>query len=206
MPGSITINFSDKLAGLSQIDKLRLQMGIFEWVFGEIDSHPEWKLASLANQWTINIHESNESQLDEFRALVDPSDTLANGIPHGITLKNIKQIDVFIPNIGGDLGIRQAFSAISHEICHMMVSLLVDLGVLPSRSRRRLQDKTMPPGSEGNTETTEVHDRENEVKQGARSNKTFSSTNHNVNGVNLGTFELVGIDITDLINKLENDN
>ena len=204
MPGTITINYSDKLDRLSQQDKLKIQLGIFEWVFGEIDSHPEWQLASLANEWTINIRESSESQLDEYSTLVGANDTLASGIPHGITRKNIKQIDVFIPNIGGNLGIRQSFSAISHEICHMMLSILVDLGVLPKRSHRRHRDKNAAPGTDGNTETTEVHDRENEVKMGTRSNKKFNVTNRVVNGVNLGTFELVGIDITDLINKLEN--
>jgi len=203
VPGAIKINFSDNLTGLTQVDKLRIEAGIFEWVFGEIDSHPEWQLANLANQWTINIHESNESNLDEFSALINPGDVLANGIPHGITRKNIKQIDVFIPNMGGEIGIRQSFSAIAHEISHMMVSLLVDLGVVPPRSRRRLRDKAAAAGTEGNTETTEVHDRENEVIQGTRSNKKFHLSNHTVRGVNLGTFELVGIDVTDLINKLE---
>jgi len=203
MPGTITINYSEKLDGFPQQDKLKLQLGILEWVFGEIDSHPEWQLASLANEWTINIHESSESELEEYGALVGTHDKLANGIPHGMTRKNIKQIDVFIPNIGGNFGIRQSFSAVSHEICHMMLSLLVELGVLPARSRRRYRDKNAAAGTEGNTETTEVHDRENEVRMGIRDNKKFMVTNRTVNGIQLGTFELVGIDITDLINKLE---
>jgi len=179
-------------------------MGILHWIFGELDTRPEWPLAVMANQWKINIHESSESNLDEHRALVDSRDVLANGIPHGITRKNIKQVDVFIPNIGGNYGIRQSFSAISHEICHMMVSLLVDLNVLPTRSNRRQKDKMMQAGSSGNTETTEVHDREAEVKLGIRQNKKYKVTSREVQGIQIDEFELVGIDITDLINKAEN--
>ncbi len=197
---TVSIVFSDKLTGLKALDRQRLQFGMIEWMFGEIDKPDEWEIARIANEWKILVHESSESSLGEYAALINTGDELNPGIPHGITRKNIKQIDVFIPNVGGILGLRQAFDAISHEIAHMMVSILVDLGKLPARSRRRLQDKTNPPGSEGNTEVVEVHDRVNEIKQGTRSSKKFRVSGHNVNGLDLGDYELVGIDITDLIN------
>ena len=141
---TLTIFFSDKLSALRDLDRARLQYGILEWIFGEIDRPNEWEIAKIANEWKILIHESSESTFDEYQALVKPEDELNSGIPHGITRKNIKQIDVFIPNVGGALGLRQAFDAISHEIGHMMVSILVDLGKLDTRSRRRLPDKTNP--------------------------------------------------------------
>ena len=201
---TITIFFSHMLSALTDLDRLRLQFGIFEWVFGDIDKPNEWDIARRANEWKILIHESSESQMAEYQALINPGDALNAGIPHGITRKNIKQIDVFIPNVGGILGLRQAFDAISHEIAHMMVSILVDMGKLPPRSKRRLQDKANPPNSEGNTETVEVHDRINEIKNGTRSAKKFRVENHKINDKDLGNFELVGIDITDLINMGEN--
>ena len=197
---TITIFFSQNLSALGDLDRLRLQFGIMEWIFGEIDKPNEWEIARQANEWKVLIHESGESQLAEYQALINPGDALNAGIPHGITRKNIKQIDVFIPNVGGVLGLRQAFDAISHEIAHMMVSILVDLGKLPPRSRRRLQDKANPVGSEGNTETVEVHDRINEIKNGTRAPKKFHVQNHKINDTDLGNFELVGIDISDLIN------
>lgn len=202
MSGTITIEFSNKLTGLSEKDKHKLRLGIIKWIFGEINKPQEWEIAKRANEWKIIIHESSESNLAEYKALINPGDALNTGIPHGITRKTIKQVDVFVPNVGGILGLRQAFDAISHEIGHMMLSILVDLGVLPPRSKRRLQDKTNPPGSEGNTETVEVHDRINEIKQGKRSPMKFHVSNYNVDGIELGEFELVGIDIRDLVNKV----
>lgn len=201
MSSTIQIFFSHNLTALSNIDRHQLQLGIFTWIFGEIDHPNEWEIAQLANEWKILIHESGESNLDEYKALINPGDTLNSGIPHGITRKTIRQIDVFIPNVGGIIGNRQSFDAISHEIAHMMLAILVDLGKLPRRSTRRLQDKTNPPGSEGNTEVVEVHDRINEINQGTRQPMKYHVTKHNVAGLDLGEFELVGIDIRDLINQ-----
>lgn len=201
MSSTITIEFSNKLTKLSEIDKHRLRLGILKWIFGEINKPSEWEIAKRANAWKIIIHESSESKLDEYKALVSAGDQLSAGIPHGITRKTIKQVDVFIPNVGGILGLRQAFDAISHEIGHMVLSILVDLGVLPARSIRRMQDKTNKPRSEGNTETVEVHDRINEIKAGKRQPMKFHVSKYKIDGVEIGGFELVGIDIKDLINK-----
>ena len=42
MSGTIKINFSDNLVKLNQVDKLRIELRIYEWIFGEIDSHSEY--------------------------------------------------------------------------------------------------------------------------------------------------------------------
>ncbi len=200
---TIQIIYSDKLTNLTEKDKLKLNHGIMHWVFDELNKIGRWDIVQKANEWTINIHESEESKLEEFKALVAENEKLDEKIPHGITLKNKKEVHAFIPKEGGtgSYAIRPMFSAISHEICHMMLAILVDFEILEKRSKRRMQDKLNPPGSEANTETTEVHDRANEIKQNKRQPKKLRVSSANIGGHQMDDFELVGIDITDLLQK-----
>jgi|GEM_PF-4561676 len=198
---AISIWFSPKLTNLKPVDKAIIETGIIFWGFSDLNTPPEWEIAKRLNDWTIKIWDSSESNSSEFIALT--SGTLNTGIPHGITRKNIKQVDVFIPNVGGIIALRQSFDAISHELCHMIVSILVDIKVLPPRWVRNYQDKLMRPGTSGNTETVIVHDRDYEDSNGIRPRKRFYRKNFKYQGKNIGPVELVGIDITDLINKTE---
>ncbi len=201
MSDTIKILFSDNLTKLTERDKKLIESGIMEWVYGEIDTKSEYKLAVAANQWTIKIMESAESNQEEFKSLVSEFDKLNSNIPHGLTNLVTKTVFVFIPNQSGDLAVRQAFDAISHELCHMLVMILVELGKLEKRTIRSYPDKNVGAGTEGNTWTVLVHDRDYEDSHGLRKRKTYTIKKYNLGPFVIKYMQLSGIDVTDVINN-----
>lgn len=199
MGQTVEIIFSDKLTKLKPLDRAKIQMGVLEWMFGDVDTKPEWPFAVRLNGWKIHFHESSESNLAEYQALVG-NQTLSSGIPHGITNVVTKEIHVFIPDGSGDLFVRQAHDAASHEICHMQVAVLVQMGKLPQRMKRQYQDKLNKPGTEGNTHTVLVHDRDYEDSNGIRPRRIFKIYKYRIGPFTIGSLQLSGIDISDVIN------
>lgn len=205
MLGLVEIHWSDKLTKFSRKDKIKMQIAIFEWLYDEIDTETEEMLAYELEGWKIFIHESSESESDEFRDLVQEGATLNPKIAHGITLKTIKEVHAFIENRSSFFplfgGIRQGFTAIAHEIAHAIVSILVDLGIFPPRAIRKHEDKRVPAGTEGPTEVVLVHDRIWEMNKGIRKPRKYMLFGFKLwSGLRIGTTQFEGIEIRDWIN------
>lgn len=184
--GSIQIIFSPKLTKITEDEKKKYEAGILQWIFQSI-SYKDSKIIDEVNKWTINIYESHETPLDQWKALVDG--TLNPGIPFGMTIVTSKIVNMYIPNISGDMPFLQNFFRIAHELDHMLLAIFYP----NKRARRRNQDNLNPPGSEGNFYTTEVHDRLAEHKI-----KIVDIYRNDWKFLKSGKIHLVGIDITDL--------
>jgi hypothetical protein len=179
--------FSDKLE-IPASDVRVYEAGIIEYVFGSI-YHKDTAKIEEVNKWTIELRHTSESDLTAFRALT--TETLNQGIPHGITIPTSRRVICFIPSGAGDLNIIQNLQVIYHELAHMLLFLYYK----NKKANRRHPDKNAKAGSEGVYLTTEVHDRVFEKKL---RNVTFYRDIIQGGKPKRAKFVTRGLDITDI--------
>lgn len=190
MVSSISINFFTK-----NLDKRKYEDAILEYLFSHIRKKQFWKYAEEFNKWTIKIHDTKNADYDFGK--VNNNAKLNNGIPHGVTNKNTRVVDVWVSDQSGIYAMLQNFVTIAHELAHLVLIVFFPT----TRSQYRHDSKSWgKAGDIGNFSTTEVHDREFEWKDHKRIITIFR---WNFLGRNIGKINLLCLELRDLTDTPE---
>ena len=190
MSDSITLNFFTK-----HLDERKYTDAILEYMFSHIRKRELYPYAVEMNKWTINIYPT--TQADYNFGNVNDNAKLNHNIPHGLTNKVTKTVDVWISDKNGIYAMLQNFVTISHELAHLVLIVFFPT----TRSIYRHDDKSWgKAGNSGNFSTIEVHDREKEWKDWKRIVSIFR---WNWFGRNIGRIRLPCLELRDLCENPE---
>jgi hypothetical protein len=195
MTNSISINFFTK-----HLDERKYTDAILEYMFSHIRKKELYPFAVEMNEWTINIRPTTTSDYDFGN--VNNDGKLNRGIPHGLTNKGTKVVDVWVSDGRGIYSMLQNFITISHELAHLVLIVFFPT----SRSMYRHQDKSWgKAGAIGNFSTTEVHDREHESEFDTF-RRFITIFKWNIFGRNIGRIRLPCLELRDLTDNPETSN
>jgi hypothetical protein len=177
------------------LDDRKYTDAILEYMFGHIRKKELYPFAVEMNKWTINIFPTKVS--DYNFGVVNNNAKLNTGVPHGLTNKGTKTVDVWVSDKDGVYAMLQNFVTISHELAHLVMIVFFPT----TRSQYRHDDKSYgKKGQMGNFSTTEVHDREKEWKDWKRYVTIFR---WNLFGRNIGRIRLPCLELRDLCDNPE---
>jgi hypothetical protein len=177
------------------LDDRKYTDAILEYMFSHIRKKELYPFAVEMNKWTINIFPTKVS--DYNFGVVNNNAKLNTGVPHGLTNKGTKTVDVWVSDKDGVYAMLQNFVTISHELAHLVMIVFFPT----TRSQYRHDDKSWgKKGQMGNFSTTEVHDREKEWKDWKRYVTIFR---WNLFGRNIGRIRLPCLELRDLCDNPE---
>lgn len=177
------------------LDDRKYTDAILEYMFSHIRKKELYPFAVEMNKWTINIFPTKVS--DYNFGVVNNNAKLNTGVPHGLTNKGTKTVDVWVSDKDGVYAMLQNFVTISHELAHLVMIVFFPT----TRSQYRHDDKSYgKKGQMGNFSTTEVHDREKEWKDWKRYVSIFR---WNLFGRNIGRIRLPCLELRDLCDNPE---
>lgn len=180
------------------LDDRKYTDAILEYMFSHIRKKELYPFAVEMNKWTINIFPTKVS--DYNFGVVNNNAKLNTGVPHGLTNKGTKTVDVWVSDKDGVYAMLQNFVTISHELAHLVMIVFFPT----TRSQYRHDDKSYgKKGQMGNFSTTEVHDREKEWKDWKRYVTIFR---WNLFGRNIGRIRLPCLELRDLCDNPESAN
>ena len=154
-------------------------------ILGYIYEHYKWNGKNYSQylkqaQWKINI--INLDNFDESFYTKEQMVNLSSGIPHGVTGKNV--VKCYVIDNTNDMFTIQNFSAICHELAHMILYNYYG----SARGVLRHSDFYNKKGDSKNFASQEVHDRVRE-----RNLRTIT-----IYRSRFRKFRFIGVDILDL--------
>jgi hypothetical protein len=176
------------------LDQRKYTDAILEFIFSHFRNKKQYDKIVETNKWIVNIFSSKDAKYN-FDGV---NGVLNYGVPHGITNKNTRTVDVYVPDLSGDYAMIQNFMTISHELSHMMLAIFYP----DKREKYRHTSKSWGrKGDIGNFYVTEVHDREYEMAKHSKWIRKISIYKWLFFGKNIGKLELPCFDITDLTSQ-----
>ena len=164
------------------IDKKLYSKGILNYIY-EHYNHKDYARLMLQDKWEIIVSPVSESIPDFY--LESERTFLSNRIPHGVT--GDKEINVYVLDIDNSMIMLQNFSAIYHEVAHMILKIYYpNLQV-----QQRTNDFYGKKGQFRKMFSSEVHDRSVEGK--FRQIRFFKNYHTKIT--------LIALDILDLTNS-----